>query len=244
MAEYTEPILTLDGVELSVEQLVAMTRNATNAAMREHYLLHLCLHENEYPCPKLRRTIAQLRASVGYTPFQKPPTDTFRPQPGAELPNSVFVTRLRNYLNREREEWIDIDMYKLHYWIKTYFMSQCKHRYSWLALYCFFKDKDMLKGAAIADFGKQMSLWFYPQGSDDKSIPNDDAMQTYSGYLTDTPYTEWTLSDFQEHKHGKQSDKGYEHLKKVCTELASSFVPARLSINKQQDATKADDDVD
>ena len=228
MAGYTEPILNVDGVELSVEQVVAMIRNTTNPATREHYLLCLCLHENEYPCAKLRRTIAQLRASVGYTPFQKPPTESYIPQPGAKLPNSIFVTRMLNYLNRERQEWIDIDMHKLHYWIKTYFVPLCTHRYSWLALYCFFKDKGMLKTTVLADFCTQMTQWFYPEGSDEQTIPNESALSTYSGYLTDTSYTEWTLADFEEKKRKKQSVKGYSHLKKVCTELAGSFIPSQL----------------
>lgn len=225
MAEFTAPEFYSDCLvmELRVEQAIYTISNTSNLVVREKLLLELHMHELDYPCPKLRRALQQLDAMCGHRPFAKSPTGA--PPPPADLSPGIFKTKVRNPLNRERVEWVEVSMSLLYEWISTNFLPLCTKKYSWFALWCFLKDKLLLEDMTVSSFCTQMKKWF-PNAS---IKPDRFQVNRYrEPYLANHPYIEWKESEFVRLKKTQQSVDGFSHLKEICTKLASTFVVSRL----------------
>lgn len=226
MADFTAPEFysVLLAGQMRVEQAINIISNTPDSSVREKLLLELHMHELDYPCSQLRRVLQQLNAMFGHRPFAKSPTGA--PPPPANLSPGIFKTKVRNPLNREKEEWIEVSMSLLYEWISTNFIPLCTKKYSWFALWCFLKDKLLLEDTKVSSFCKQMKKWF-----PDASIkPDSGEVNRYrEPYLGNTSYIEWQESEFTRlMKVDKQSKKGFAHLKGICTQLASTFVVKRL----------------
>lgn len=226
MAEYTEPLFWSDShvKEMRVEEAIRIIQLTTDSTLRDRLKHELHMHQVDYPCPVLRRALQQLDAMSGHKPYSKPPTqDDAAPD---VLPNFIFKKIITNPWNREKKEHIEISMTKLRDWIRSNFLSQCTKKYSWFALWCFFKDNQMLEDTKVTSFCEQMRQWF----PDAPLKPEESEVSRYrEPYLGTTSYRVWQENVFiNKRKKLKQSVKGYRHIHLICYALADAFLVKRL----------------
>ena len=231
MAEFTEPLFWSDCLvkEMRVEEAIRIIQQTTVTTLRDRLLLELLQHQLDYPCHVLRRALQQLNAMSGHKPYCKPPTQ------GETVPdvlrNLIFKKVILNPLDRGKKELIEISMTKLREWIKSNFLSQCTKKYSWFALWCFFKDNLMLEDTKVSSFCEQMRQWF----PDAPLKPEEGEVNRYrEPYLGITSYQVWQEGEFIRKHKQKQSIRGFRQLYRICFELSGTFVVKRLGEIKEQ----------
>ncbi len=223
---YTEPVYfsELYGKDMEVTEVVDIILSTTNDSVRAKFLLELHQHFVDCYCPELKKTLKALNARFGHKRYEKPPTSPYMLQPGAELKNEIFCTRVVY-----RNEWVEIDMRLLQQWIRINFLPLCTKKYSWFALWRFLNDKGMLKDEKISSFCTQMNEWFFDPNAPDAKKPQEENVWSYNGYLSDNSYQQWDKEEFNKKKRNKnQTLEGFEHLRDICFNLAQRWVPTRL----------------
>lgn len=226
IADYTEPMYHSRYLGVAeVEYAIDVIQTTEDPNLRNGLLLELYQHLADYECAHLRKALAALSARFGHKRYEKPPTMSYISQPGVELLNIIFKTKIHDVMHRDD---VDIDLRLLHLWIKQNFIPLCQHRYSWFALWRFFSDKRVLKNDKISDFCEQMEIWFYSPAEDSSLKPDKDSVWRYNGYLSVTPYLEWNEQEYTKKKRKDQSAEGFNHLKKICYALAGKWNVAML----------------
>lgn len=129
MSEYKVPVMYLDGIKLPVENVVAMAMNAGIYAVAEHYINALLWHLSETDDPLLRKRIQEIRRHYHLQPYQKAPTSMGNPQPGMDLTNYIFKKKI-SYIQAGRQVEKELDLLKLHTWIKTNVLPYIVQKYS------------------------------------------------------------------------------------------------------------------
>lgn len=226
--DYTQPVYYSQclGRLTEVEWALETICSTPDTGLRYHLLLELHQHLVDYECPQLRRVLSSLNLQYGHKRYEKPPTLPCIPQPGVELPNKIFHSKIHDNIHNED---VSIDMRLLQQWIKINFIdSLLMYQYSWFALWVFFKDKRVLQNQKITDFCEQMEIWFYSPAEDSSLKPDKDSVWRYNGYLSVTPYLEWNEQEYTKKKRKDQSAEGFYHLKKICYALAGKWNVAML----------------
>ena len=235
MAEvYTEPTYFSDYFRrnMDVAYVVDTILLTNEAPLRKTLLLELHQHYLDYPCPKLKCTLNILNSQYGHKRYEKPPTSPNILQPGAELENEIFYTRIKEPYT---QMLVVIDIRLLHQWIKIYFLPLCTKKYSWFALWRFLNDKDVLKVCKFKSFCEQMSKWFFATNTNDDKKPEYKEVCIYNGYLSKNPYQNWDKHTFlQKRRNKKQTEEGFDHLKGICYALARTWVVKRLQISNSE----------
>ena len=221
--DYTQPVYYSQclGRLTEVEWALETICSTPDTGFRYRLLLELHQHLVDYECPQLRRVLSSLNLQYGHKRYEKPPTLPCIPQPGVELPNKIFHSKIHDNIHNED---VSIDMRLLQQWIKINFLDPLlKYKYSWFALWKFFMDKRILKNELISDFCEQMDTWFYNPTDQSSLKPNKSSVWRYNGYLSETPYLEWNEQTFENNKRENQRLDGFKHLKSVCYVLAGKW---------------------
>lgn len=227
MSEYKVPVMYLDGIKLPVENVVAMAMNAGIYAVAEHYINALLWHLSETDDPLLRKRIQEIRRHYHLQPYQKAPTSMGNPQPGMDLTNYIFKKKI-SYIQAGRQVEKELDLLKLHTWIKTNVLPYIVQKYSWFALWKLFFERNLLNTNIVSKFVTQMNEWF----PDANILPNPIAINLWkNGYLGDNPYMRWNFKDFIHLRRDKQTDEGFNHLQNLITTLSANFTPWTLIVS-------------
>lgn len=236
MSLFNEPYFIWEGQSTEVEWAVNLIKSTKDIQLRRALMTELFLHEQDYPDPKLKRTLASLSTYVNHKKIEKAPTSYDQRQPGMELPNSVIVTQtvaktISRITGKVEEVNIVIDMWKVRSWIIEHFTPQ--YNYDWFALWKFFKDQGLLKTFEIRAFANQMNDWFDTMPDNWNALPNDRSMNHYKPYLADTHYIEWNKQKFLDKKKREATGEGYDRIKSW---IDNHFTPfALINFKKEKE---------